>query len=137
MSRPGALMPSTIRPMPLSVSARSSGFPSIGAKSRSQESGAFTSSPSSELLQEPDVVLEERLDVLDAVADHGHPLQPESEGEAGVGLGVVADGPEHVGVDHSAAAQLQPARLGADRAAGAVADEARHLELGARLGERE
>ena len=44
---------------------------------------------------------------------------------------------EHVGVDHAAAAELDPSRARAHRAAGAFAEHARHRELGRRLGERE
>ena len=90
-----------------------------------------------ELLEEADVVGDEVADVVDVVADHGAAVDAEAEGEARPLLGVDADGLEHVGVDHPAAAQLDPARLRAHPAALALAEDAGDLELGRRLGERE
>ena len=46
------------------------------------------------------------------------------------------DGREHVGVDHAAAAELDPPGPAARPAAGPGADRTGHLELGRRLGER-
>ena len=59
---------------------------------------------------------------------------PKPNAKPGVLLGVDADALEHVGVDHAAAAELDPARLRAHPAAVAVAEDAAHRELGRRLG---
>ena len=63
-------------------------------------------------------------DVRQAVAEHGDPLQPEAEREAGDLLRVVADVLEHVRVDDAGAAHLDPAGVLADAAARAAAEEA-------------
>src|SRR5687767_1802279 len=104
ISTPSTASPAAVRPSPsLRTSAGAS------TNSRSQETRIFTpAGPGScELLEEPQVVLVEQADVVDAVADHGHAVDPEAEGEAGDHLGVVDDtaeprvhGLEHRGVDH-------------------------------------
>ena len=71
------------------------------------------------------------------MAQHGDPLEPPAEREARVALRVVADELEEVRVDHPRAADLDPARVAAHRAAGSVADVARDEGLDRRLGERE
>ena len=63
--------------------------------------------------------------------------RPQPEREARVALGVVADELEELRVDHPRAAELDPARVPADRAARAVADVAGDVRLDRRLGERE
>src|SRR6185503_14154709 len=116
-------------PRSLIWSPRATGSPSKGANSRSHDNRTFTGCPpaaapragrsrspsvhSCELLQEAHVVGVELTDVVHAVAHQGQPVDAEPEGEPAPLLGVVAHGPEHVGVDHAAAAQLQPARLAA------------------------
>src|SRR5262249_32361996 len=102
--------------------------------SRSQLSGSFTAL---ELSQEAQVVRPQVADVRKAVAKDGDPLEAPPEGEAGHLLGVVADEPEHVRVDHPGAADLDPPRVPAHRTAGTLAEEARHERLERRLGERE
>src|SRR5438094_7771324 len=99
--------------------------------------GASSTGLASELLEEAEVVLPEQADVGHAVAEHGDPLEPDPEGEAGDLLGVVADVAEHVRVDEPGAAEFDPAGVLAGAAAGAVAEEARDRELHRRLGERE
>ena len=76
-------------------------------------------------VQEPHVVPVELADVVDAVAAHADPLDAQAEGEAGDLLGIVADGREHVRIDHAGAAHLDPAVVPL------------HVDLDARLGERE
>src|SRR5829696_7472425 len=114
-------------------SAMSSTGTSTATYSRSHSSGTRTS----ELPRQSEVVLPEHPDVRDAVAKHRDPLEAEPEGEPRDVLGVVADVHEHVRVDESGAAHLDPARVLARRAAGPVADEARDRRLERRLGERE
>src|SRR3989442_1324030 len=87
--------------------------------------------------QEAQVVLVEQADVVDAMLQHGDPLDPEPEREAGVTLRVVADLLEHRRVDHARAAHLDEARSLAPAAPGAVAENAGDVVLGARLDERE
>src|SRR3954454_18826311 len=93
--------------------------------------------PSSELPQNPDVVLPERAQVGEAVTQHGDALDPEPEREALPFVRVEADGAEHIGVDPAGAAHLDPAGLLAHRAASTVAEEAGDVELDRRFGERE
>src|SRR2546423_9835799 len=131
-SRPGSSTPSTSRPTWLSAATSSSVEPSTGVNSRIQDNGARISA--SVLRQEARVALEERTDLVDAVADHGDPLEPEAERETLPLLRVVADGLEHVRVHHPAAAELDPAREGADTTSLAVAEDAAHRQLRRRLG---
>src|SRR5436190_58224 len=86
------------------------------------------------LSEEANVAVEERADLVDPVADHRDPLEPEAEREPLPLLRVVADGLEHVRVDHPAAAELDPAREGADTTSLAVAEDAAHRQLRRRLG---
>src|SRR5205085_2516663 len=105
---------------------------------------------SAELLQEPDVVVEEHAQVGDAVLQHRDALDAHPERPALDLLGVVAvlaDVREHVRVDHAGAEDLDPAGalaevaaygwVGSDQGAGPPALEAGHVDLDARLGERE
>src|SRR5919202_1753335 len=91
----------------------------------------------SELAQEADVVGDEVAQVVHVVAHHGAAVDADPEGDPLPLLGVDAHGGEHVRVDHPAAAQLDPARLGAHPAPPALAEDARDLELGGGLGEGE
>ena len=62
-----------------------------------------------ELPQEPQIALQEQPQVVDAVADHRHPLDAQAEREAGVSLGIDARRAQYVRVNQAGAAQLQPA----------------------------
>src|SRR4051794_6066403 len=64
--------------------------------------------PSSELVEEPRVVLVEQADVVDPVSTHAEPFDAQPEREPGDLVGVVADGPEDVGVDHAGPPHLDP-----------------------------
>src|SRR3954452_16148344 len=102
---------------------------------------------SGELLQEPQAVLEEHAQVRYAVTQEGDAFDAHPEREALHLLGVVAVAlheAEHVRVDHPGAEDLDPAGPLAERVARAVlqvavaaAVEAGHVDLDARLGERE
>src|SRR5215207_10931581 len=101
-------------------------------------SGELASATKRSVLSEKaDVAVEERADLVDAVADHRDPLEPEAEREALPLLRVIADGLEHVGVDHSAAAELDPSRVRADTTPLAVAEDAAHRQLRRRFRVRE
>src|SRR6185436_13739576 len=89
------------------------------------------------LFKKSQVVLVEQPDVLDLIFEDRDALDADAEGEAGVALRVVPDGLEHRGMDHAAAAELDPPGLFAHRAALAVALPAAQVDLGARLGVRE
>src|SRR6516162_6478825 len=94
---------------------------------------------SCELLQKPHVALVEQLDLLDLVLQYGDALHTHAEGEAQNLRRVVAvllHELEHVGIDHSAAQQLDPAAEFALAAAVAAAEDAAYLHVGAGLGER-
>src|SRR5665648_536940 len=93
--------------------------------------------PLSELPQEADVVVVEQAQVGDAVLEHRHALDAHAEGEAADLLGVVIDELVDCRVDHAGAHDLEPAGVLAGAAALAAAELAAHVDLDARLGERE
>ena len=64
-------------------------------------------------------------------------LDAHAEREALVLVRVVVDRAHHVRMNHSGAEHFGPSGMLADPASGAVAEQALHVELGARLGERE
>ena len=90
-----------------------------------------------ELAEETDVVLEVEADVVGGVFEHGHALNAEAEGEAAVFFAVDAAVVEHIGIDHAAAENLDPAGVLAEVAAGAAADVAGDVHLGRGFGEGE
>src|SRR5215475_6022549 len=91
---------------------------------------------SGELPEEAQVVVEEQADVVDPVLEDRDPVDAHAEGPARDLLGIVAAVAQHLGVDHARAQDLQPARLLAYPTAGAAAQEAQHVDLRRRLGER-
>ena len=62
-----------------------------------------------ELVQESNVVLIEQTDIVDLEAAHNHTLQTDAEGVAGVFIRVDAARLKHLGVNHAAAEDLDPA----------------------------
>src|SRR6185312_5306906 len=103
--------------------------------------------PSTELLQDADVVLEELAEIRDPVLEHGDPLDSHPKCEPLYLLGVIAALPheaEHVRVHHSCPEDLDPADPLAERVAGAIrqlaataAAKAGDVDLHTRLRERE
>src|SRR5207244_1964414 len=91
----------------------------------------------SKLLQKTQVVGPELADIVDGVFQHADPLRPHAEGEAAELVRVVAAVPQDHRVDHTRAHDLQPAAPLAQAAALAAADDAVHVHLNARFGERE
>src|SRR5687768_7011843 len=89
------------------------------------------------LLQEAEVVLVEQSDVVDAVFQNRDTLDPHAERESRITIGIVSDRFEHRRVHHTAAADFEPSRALADRAAAAMAKHAADEDLGARFGIRE
>src|SRR5581483_10559318 len=65
----------------------------------------------SKLLEEAHVVLNEETDIAYPVFPHRDSFDAEAEGPAGIEFGVDADGFEDVGVNHAAAAELDPLAL--------------------------
>src|SRR5947209_3665731 len=63
------------------------------------------------LIEDSDVVFDEQTDVSYAVFAHGYAFDAEAEGPAAVLFGVDVAGFEDVGVDHAAAAELDPLLL--------------------------
>src|SRR5258708_16975844 len=88
-------------------------------------------------MQEAQVVAGEQPDVVDAVAQHGDPLDAQPEGEAAIFVGIVANIAQHARINLAGAAHLEPAAVLTDAAAAATADDAVYVELGAGLRERE
>src|SRR4051812_1434146 len=155
---PGLSIASSLRPGAVRRAASCSVVTSAGRStySRIQETGAFIgghrgsarrrraatrsrgfvrwSQVGPEHRGEADVALEQRAQVLDAVAEHESPVDAHAEGEAGELLGVDATGVQDPWVDDPAAAPLDPAFALAGAAALAVhpaTDEAHEVDLGA------
>src|SRR5712691_9525078 len=76
------------------------------------------------LSEKPQVVLEEKPDVVDAVLEHGDTLDPHAERPPRDLFRIVADVAQHLRMHHSGAEDLEPARLPADPTALAAAEEA-------------
>src|SRR4051794_2136493 len=117
---------------------------SSGSSARSHETGTRTSGLHTEREGEPLVALVEVADVGDAVAEHQRPLDPDTEREPGVAIGINATRAQHGRVHHAAAAPLDPALGRADAAGlpagfggGATALEALQVHLGGGLREGE
>src|SRR5881296_2943263 len=90
-----------------------------------------------ELRQEPQIVLEEQADVVDAMLEHGDAVDPEAEREPGEALRVVSHLLENGGVDHARSTHLDVPGSLAAAAARAVAEDAGDVVFRARLHERE
>src|SRR5256885_6367711 len=112
--------------------ASSSSGRSKSTYSRSQLTGTFTPL---KLSEDAEVVFPECAQVREAVPEHGDALDAEAEREALPLRRVEADVAKDVRVDPAGAAHLDPARVLADAAAAAAADEAGDVELDRRLGE--
>src|SRR6185437_15930260 len=97
--------------MPLRIRAgrASSRLPRPRRSPRRARATTDTGPSQRKLLQEPQVVLVEEADILDAPLEEREPLDADAKREAGVAFGVVADGFEHGGMDHAAAEDLDPA----------------------------
>src|SRR5262245_40668236 len=102
MSSPACSTDGTGNPAIVSFSPSSSGETPTSTYLFSQLSEMRISSPdrSSELGQEPHVVLDEQAHVVERVATHRDAFDAHAEGETRPALGVVADRAEHVRVDH-------------------------------------
>src|SRR5581483_3137095 len=74
---------------------------------------------------------------VDPVLEHRYALHAQAESPAGVPVGIDVDASQDVGVDHTAAEDLQPAAVAAHPAAGALAHAAVDRHLRARLHEGE
>src|SRR3990172_568767 len=82
-----------------------------------------------ELLEKPQIVFEEQPQVVDAIAQHGQPLDPTAKGESDVALRVEAEVVHDVWMHLPGSGYFQPAAL--QRPAGK-----RHVDLGGGLGKR-
>src|SRR5262249_38797201 len=92
---------------------------------------------SSQLLYKAEVVFVEEADVVDVVPQHRDALDTEAPREARVALRVDAAVAQNVGVDHTAAADLEPAVAAAAAAPAPATHAARAVELEGGLGVRE
>src|SRR5688572_10613079 len=101
-------MASTSSPDVVRSAATLAASPS-STQSRSQSRFTRMVRTSSELLEEAQVVLEERPQVVDAVAKHREPLDAHAERVAAPGRRVDAGVAQHVRMDHAAAQDLEPA----------------------------
>src|SRR5690606_12166317 len=98
--------------------------PTAPAPSRSARKPAASWPASAELLQEPQIVLEEQAQVIHAITQHRQPVDAHAEGIGGVALAVDAARSQHIRMHHAAAEHLDPAGLLAQAAAGAAAFDA-------------
>src|ERR1700686_4490976 len=80
-----------------------------------------------ELPQEPQVVLEEKAQVIHPVIEHCEPVDAGAEGVAGEALRIHTACPQHVRMHHAAAGHLEPAGVLAGAAAAPAAEHARHV----------
>src|SRR6478672_182465 len=110
---------------------------------RERRSAAGHRQTSWELPEEADVVLEEDLNVVDAVLEHGEAIDAHAEGEATHFFRIVLNEAVDGGIDHARAEKLDPAGTLAFRAgatargrAAAAAENAGDVEFDRRLGER-
>ena len=90
-----------------------------------------------EFVEEAEVVFEVVAEVVDLPFEHGDALNAHAECESAVLFGIYARGFEHIGVDHAASHDFQPACSLADVAAFAVTDVAADINFRRRLGEGE
>src|SRR5579862_2852264 len=130
---PNRSMLSTSRPTIVSFPASSSGGIPTGVYFLSQ----LREINISELLQEPDVVIEQQSNIVDAVAEHSNALDPHAESIAAVTLFFIPNEIIDIGIDHAAAKDFEPAGLLAYPASFAFAKETCNIHLRARLGKRE
>src|SRR4051794_24596909 len=52
------------------------------------------------LPEKPEIVFEQQADIVDAVPEHGHSIEAETEGVAGPFFRVQTNAPEDIGMDH-------------------------------------
>ena len=90
-----------------------------------------------ELGKEPQVVIEEQTQIVDAIAQHGQALGAHAESEALELFRVDAGHAQHAWVHHAAAHHFQPAGLLAHAAAVAGTHHALDVDFGGRFGEGE
>src|SRR5262249_9624247 len=91
------------------------------------------------MVHEAHVALKEKMNIIHVPTQRSHAGNSHAESETGKFFPVVnilLPPAEKRGMDHPAAAQLNPSRLLADAAALAPAERAREIHFGARLGER-
>ena len=88
-------------------------------------------------MQEAHVVLEVEAQILNAKLQHSDTLNTHTKGEATILSAIYAVGLQHVGVNHTATHNLQPAGALTYVTALATAQVTRHIHLSTRLGERE
>src|SRR5262245_10225551 len=74
--------------------------------------------------KEPDIVAIELTNVGDSMPPHAETLDAEAKGKTRVDFGIVADGLQHIRINHAGPAEFDPAVVPA------------HVGLDARLGER-
>ena len=102
-----------------------------------------TSDRLAKLPQKSQIVLKKQPNIVDAVFEHGDPLDAHAEGEARNLFRIVADKLENGRVDHTGAENFQPtagftnaAGLSISERAAAAANDALNIDLSTRLGKR-
>ena len=90
-----------------------------------------------ELSQEGDFVFEKEAQVIDAVAQHGQPLNAQTECVACEFFIIDADLPKHFCMYHSATQHLDPAAMTTNAAAFALTEDAAHVYFSGRFRKRE
>ena len=91
----------------------------------------------SKLLQKPHIIAPEITDVANVPAHHGDAFRAHAKSKSTVDFGIVTAIPQNFRVDHTASEDLKPARVLADCAALAAAQEALDIHFRGWLRERE
>ncbi len=81
------------------------------------------------LVKEPDVIFIELSDIINAVLKHGDALDAHAKGKASVAISVIVHHLKHGRMDHAGAQDLKPARVWANAAAFAPADDTTYVHF--------
>ena len=91
----------------------------------------------SELFQETDIVLIQQTHVINLILKQRNTLKANAKSKSGIPVRVNAAHLQHMGMDHAAAQDLNPAGASAETSALSAAFKARYVHLGTRLREWE
>ena len=87
-------------------------------------------------MKKTNVVFPQKLYVVYGALYHGYTVEPHTEGESAVFVGIYPATGKHLSVDHACAQYFYPARIFANSAALSAAIKARNVNLYARLCKR-
>ena len=90
-----------------------------------------------ELFEEPQIAVEEKLDVVDAILHHRKTVDSQTKCPARIAVGVNSAVLQHLGMNHAAPHHFNPTALLADGTPLTVANRATHVDLTTGFGEGE